>query len=545
MENIPEKSLIDQGKSSRFVFTFLISFAIAKLLGIAFTKIFTNVLSQAEMGQYTIILSAVALIMSFGALGIPSALNRYAIRYKSKDKLHDLRNFVFTGFITFVVVEFLLILGFLISYFISGKPISFLEVENYVITLFLVAGIVLAQFISTIFISVATSLQNSRYYALVVIMRVLLQVPFGIFFVIFFKWGIFGLIAGLAATEIIVTIFTAFIIIRDIGIGKFSFTELKKIMEFSLPVYIVGNLWYLFDLGILIYVEYIVDLKSIASFSSSVDQILNLLVSDTTGATGNEVIALYRYGALTVVNLILLAGNVFRMVYSPMIYKHFEKEDYSYMRKFSIQISKLFTILMFPLTLGLFAISPFLILLFTKSDYLPSLYIIPILLLSIVIQYMGRITNYGHALYFKNYWNLIVGTISFMFAVLTAYFLVPIDGLLGIALAYLVRRFLYFIGLAIVSQKYFKVKYPKKTLGSIILVMVSSAGIGAILYYFAFTFLNTNFNVLLSFGISTILFCCLVVIFKLITKEDIKFLLDLLKNYFKGIKLPKTRSNNA
>ncbi len=544
MESVSEKSLIDQGKSSRFVFTFLISFVIAKLLGIAFTKIFTNVLSQAEMGQYTIILSAVALVMSFGALGIPTALNRYAVRYKTKDKLQNLKNFVFTGFITFVVVEFLLILGFLISYIISGKPISFLEVENYVITLFLVAGIVLAQFITTIFISVATSLQNSRYYSIVVIMRVLLQVPFGLLFVILLKWGIFGLIAGLATTEIIVTLFTGFVIIRDIGIGKFSFTELKKIMEFSLPVYIVGNLWYLFDLGILIYVEFIVDLRSIINFSSPADRVLDLIVSDTTIVTGNEVIALYRYGALTVVNLILLAGNVFRMVYSPMIYKHFEKENYSYMRKFSIQISKLFTILMFPLTLGLFAISPFLILLFTRSDYLPSLYIIPILLVSIVIQYMGRITNYGHALYFKNYWNLIVGIISFILAALTAYFLVPIDGLLGIACAYLVRRFLYFFGLAIVSQKYFKVKYPIKILASIILVMIFSSGIGAILYYFAFTFLNTNFNVLLSFGISTILFCSIVAILKLITREDIKFLLDLFKSYFKGIRLPKIRGNS-
>ena len=544
MVDEPEKSLLQQGKSSKFVFTFFISFVIAKLFGIAFTKIFTNVLTQDEMGQYTIILSAVSLIMSFGALGIPSALNRYAIRYKTKNQMSDLKNFIFTGFITFIIVEFILIMGFLIAYFVSGEPIAFLEVEHYVISLFLVAGIVLAQFISTIFISVATSLQNSRYYSIVVIMRVLLQVPFGILFVIVFKWGVFGLIAGLATSEIAVTIFTGYVIIRDIGVGKFSIGELKKIMEFSLPVYVAGNLWYVFDLVILIYVEYIGDLRSAVDFSFAINQVQNLLLSDTGGLTGTEIIALYRYGALTIVNLVLLAGNVFRMVYSPVIYKYFEKENYTYMRELSVRISKIFLTLMFPLNLALFALSPYLILFFTKSDYLPSLYIIPILLLSIIIQYIGRITNYGHTLYFKNYWNLVVAIISFVFASLTAYFIVPIDGLLGLALAYLVRRALYFVGLFIVSSKYFSVKYPVKTLSLITLIMVISTGIGTLFYFFVFGFLNNNLNILLSFGISTILFCVFVLIFKLINKEEIMFLVNLFTNYFKGIKIPGTKTNS-
>ena len=114
MENIPEQSLITQGSSKKFMFTFLISFVISKMIGIAFTKIFTNVLTQEEMGEYTIILSALALIMSFAAIGFPSAINRYAIRYKTKDLLEDLKDFLTTGFLSFIVMELFIVVGLII-----------------------------------------------------------------------------------------------------------------------------------------------------------------------------------------------------------------------------------------------------------------------------------------------------------------------------------------------------------------------------------------------------------------------------------------------
>ena len=307
-------------------------------------------------------------------------------------------------------------------------------------------------------------------------------------------------------------------IIRDVGIGRFSLSELKKILEFALPIYVTGILWYIFDLGILIYVDY------------------------ADAISGSETIALYRYGALTVVNLILLAGNVFNMVYSPVIYKHFERKDYDYMKKISIQVSKIFVSLLFPLSLALFSLSPYLIIFFTKAEYLPSLVVVPILLVSILFQYIGRISNYGHTLYFKNYWNLIVGAITFILAALAAYYIIPINGLIGIGIAYLVRRVFYFLGLLIVSQKYFKVDYPKLTLAFITAVMIFSAGTGAILYYFAFGFLGTNLNILVSFGISTLLFCILVITLRLISRDDVKFITDLIRNYFKGVKATQQKS---
>ncbi len=512
MPTISRYSLLDQGKSSKFLVMFFISFAIAKMFGIAFTKIFTNVLTLDEMGQYTIILSSIALISTFAAFGMPSAINRYTIMYKTKGRIKDIKDFIFSSTVTFVFIEAIIILTLLILYLTSGRMPWFLELERYIISLLLIAIIILAQMFSTICFTVATSLQNSRYYAIVVIMRVLLQIPFGIFFVVFLDLGVYGLIIGLALSELLVAAFSIFKIIKDIGIGRFSFKQLKKIIEFSLPIYFVGILWYVFDLVILLYIDYSYQI------------------------TGVETIALYRYGALTVVNLILLAGNVFRMVYRPVIYKYFEKEKYKEMERLTIQISKLFVVIFVPLSMMLFAYSPLLIKFFTNTIYLASISAIPILLLSVLFQYLQSIITYGQGLYFKTYWNAICGLVSFVAAGVVAYFIIPIDGLLGISLAYLTRRSLYFVGLFTVSQRYFKIKYNLKIILTTLLISGISVGIGAILYFWAFTFLSFENNIILSFSLSTILFGILVYFSKIVTREDINLLIGIFKEYTKGMK---------
>ncbi len=517
MSDAREKSLLTQGKSTRFLFTFIISFVTAKMFGIAFTKIFTNVLTQKDLGQYTIIISATALIMSYAALGFPSSLNRYAILYKTRKDVNRLRNFITTGFISFLIAEILIILGLVIYYFVAGKPPSFLNVTNFFFLLFLIAVIIIAQFFSTMSFTIATSLQNSRYYAIIVIMRVLLQIPFGILFVIVFKLGVFGLVASLAVSEFVVAFYSGFRIVKDVGIGKFSFAELKNMAKFSLPLYINGIIWNVFDLGILLYLERVA----------------------ITPAAGQETIALYRYGALTVVNLIAIAGNLFNRVYRPVVYKYFDNKNFGKIQELTRTISKLFSVIFFPLAALLLAFSPWLIQFFTKSEYLDAIVVIPILLVALYFQYLQSLVTYGHTLYFKQYWSLIVGSLCWGASIVVAYFTIPINGLFGLSLAFLTRRTTYLIGFFIVSQHYFKINYKIKEIFHIISLFIVSAGIGALLYFFAFDFLGL-WNVTVSFSISTLIFVGLTFLTKLVTKKDSIFVVDLFRNYLKGVLPNKT-----
>ncbi len=512
MSHAPKQSLLKQGKSATFFFTFLISFVTAKALGIIFTKIFTNVLTTEEMGKYAIIVSATVLIMSYAALGFPSSLNRYTIWYKTKKNIDRLKNFVSTGFISFLIAEILIVIGLLIYYFVAGKPPSFLDVDQFLLLLLLVSVIIIAQFFSTICYTIATSLQNSRYYAIIVIMRVFLQIPFGLLFVLAFNLGVFGLIASLAVSEFVVALYSGFRIVKDVGIGKFSFLELKNLAKFALPTYLNGLLWNAFELGILLYLE-------------------RVAIDPTVG---KETIALFRYGALTVVNLIAIAGNIVSRVYKPVVYKHFDNKNYGKIEELTLSITKIFSVFFFPVAALLLAFSPWLIQLFTQSEYLGSVVVIPILLVAVYLQYLQSLVSFGHSLYFKQYWALIVGSICWGLSVLVAYFTIPIDGLFGLALAYLTRRLTYLIGFFFVSQKYFRVHYKIKEVLHMLSLFIISAGVGVIMYYFVFDFLDL-WNITASFSISAIIFVAMALLTKLVTKKESNFVLGIFKSYMNGI----------
>jgi hypothetical protein len=128
-----------------------------------------------------------------------------------------------------------------------------------------------------------------------------------------------------------------------------------------------------------------------------------------------------------------------------------------------------------------------------------------------------------------------VGSISFILACLAAYFIIPYNGLIGLGVAYVVRKFLYFLGMVITSQRYFKVHYQKVTLISLTATMIISAGVGVIFKYFVFDFLIDSTNLLISYSLSAVIFILLIVIFRILNKEDLRFIYDIFKNYLKNI----------
>jgi len=55
---------------------------------------------------------------------------------------------------------------------------------------------------------ITSALQNSRYYAIIMIMRVFLQIPFGFLFVVLLNLRVFGLILSLPISEFIVALYS-------------------------------------------------------------------------------------------------------------------------------------------------------------------------------------------------------------------------------------------------------------------------------------------------------------------------------------------------
>lgn len=509
MEETKKYSLLKQGAGSKFLISFVITIVLAKALSLAFTKIFTNILPLEEMGQYAIFVTASMTILAYASLGFQTALNRYSVQYKIQGKKKNLQDLVFSGFVSFVVIEALIIGIFLILYFARNVYPSFLDIEPYVITLLAVGVIALAQYFSTLCYNIAGSLQNSRYYAIPVIMRVLLQIPLGIIFVVVLDQGLLGLILGVSAAELLVAIYCGFVLIKDLGIGKFSFKELKSVFAFSTPVYGKIILLRTFNLYLLVYINQVYAEEGVA------------------------IIALYAFGAVPIANILLMVGQMFRTVYRPIIFKYFENKKHETIEDLTVMISKLFGIIIIALCILLFAFSPILITyIFTNSTYLAGIYLIPLLFISKGCEQLTHIIAYGHTLYFKNYWVLIAGIISVSSGILTAYFLIPTMGLLGIGVVYIVIKGSDLIIQTIVSQRYFKIHYDYKVVLKILAAAVISIGIGVIFNQFIIEG-GLNITLIVPFLISAILYVGLIFLFKLVKKEDYNFVKTLVQSYIK------------
>ncbi len=494
------RTLLKQGSGSIFTIVFLASFTVAKLFSMAFNKIFTNQLPQESMGNYAVILTASTTLMTFTAIGFPTALSRYTVAYKSKNKIKDLQDLVFSGVVMFISIETLIVMVLIILYYTLHYTPWFLNFEPYLIALLAIAGIVIMQLFSTLCYNIASSLQNNRFYSIPIIMRVLLQIPFGFLFAIFLQMDVFGLIIGLFLSEATVGLYSLIVIIRDLGIGKFSFKKIKSIFSYSSPVYVSNMLMRLFDLFILFYIEYI--------FMES----------------GEKIIAVYRYGALAVVNLLLILTSMFRTVYRPIIFKHFEKQNYSVLQDLSSTTFRLYVFSIIPLGFLMYGFSPLLIRLFANNDYVIGFLVIPLLLFALFFEQVRTIIAYGHALYYKNYWILVASIPAMITAIITSIYAIPQYGLIGIGIVYFTLRFVQFIIQFIISQRYFKLNLKLTLLTKILVLTATSIGVFVFLQLFLLSFLESETRMIVSSIISTFTFLILAIVFKLQTKRDLAFI---------------------
>ncbi|MHA1400484.1 MAG: oligosaccharide flippase family protein [Candidatus Heimdallarchaeaceae archaeon] len=481
----------------------------------AFNKIFTNQLPQENMGQYAVILTASTTLMTFAAIGFPTALSRYTVAFKSNGEIKNLKDLVFSGFVMFFFTEFVIVGILAVLYFTIGYLPWFLDTEPYIYSLLAIAGIVIMQLFSTMCYNIASSLQNNRYYAIPIIMRILLQIPFGIFFALFLNLGVFGLVLGLFLSESTVGLYSFFILVRDLGIGKFSFSKVKSIFSYSSPVYISNMLMRLFDLIVLFYIEY--------SFIE----------------TGESIIALYRYGALTIVNMLLILNNLFRTVYRPIIFKYFEKKQMETLRDLSVTIFRLYIFLIVPVALLFFGFSPILIKFLTNKNYLDSIVVIPFLMLALMFEQIRAIIAYGHALYYKNYWILVASVPSIIISIIVGIFAIPKFGLIGVGIVYSTLRIVQFSIQFIISQKYFKLEIGLKLVIKIIFSSLIAICVGALFYFYVFSN-KTDLTMLASFTIATILYFLVALSLKLLTRRDIAFVKQQVE-FYKKIKLIKNK----
>jgi O-antigen/teichoic acid export membrane protein len=222
---------------------------------------------------------------------------------------------------------------------------------------------------------------------------------------------------------------------------------------------------------------------------------------------------------------------MFRTVYHPIIFKHFENKKYDSVKDLTVITTKLYGIGIIAICILLFAFSPILITyVFTNSDYLSGIYLIPLLFIPKIFEQLTTITAYGHSLYLKNYWVLVASVISVAGGVIAAYFLIPLMGLLGIGVVLIIIKSIHYLITFSVSQRYFKVKYNLWIIIRILLAAGIAIGVGVIFNLFVIEG-DLMISLLVPFLISAGVYLVLIFLFRLIKKEDYIFVKNLVQTY--------------
>ncbi|MHA2358320.1 MAG: hypothetical protein ACXABK_06095, partial [Candidatus Heimdallarchaeaceae archaeon] len=243
-----------------------------------------------------------------------------------------------------------------------------------------------------------------------------------------------------------------------------------------------------------------------------------------------EVVALYQYGALVIVNLLIIFERMFRTVYTPIIFKYFERGQHEDMQTLTRNVSKMYGVSIIGIGILLFAFSPLLVIFFTNASYLESIYVIPILLVALMFNQVRIIMSYGHTLYYKTYWAAIGSISGLIISAVVGYFIIPRLGLIGIGIVYVILRVIQFVFLFTVSQRYFKVNYRITDYLKLALAAIMSIGIGVVFYFYVFV-PQTNNSIILSFTISLIIYIGLVILLKLFTRKDLNYLMNIFLTY--------------
>ena len=450
----------------------------------------TKSFSTSNYGIWVLITTTIGLIPNLATLGLLFSMGRFLSAEKDKEKIKE-------GFysITAVILISSFTMMFLIILF--SKYIASVILNNDInLTILLSVIIFIACLNSSLLYYFRTFRQIKRYSTFY-----LLQTYLGLVFVSYFALNRFSLYittSGLLIAYLIIFFIMVLFIISDIGFTIPKFRNIKEYLSFGIPI-IPSNLSY-----------WIVD--------SSDRYVIGIIL-------GTAFVGYYSPGYM-LGSIILLMGAPFSLLLPAVLPKYYEINDTKNIRLHLKYSMKYFLLLAIPSAFGLSVLSkPILIILTTPIIASNGYIITPYIAFSfILVGIYGIISN----VIILEKKTKIIGMIWMIGAAINLIFnilLIPHFGIIIAGINTLITFAAAFILTIIYSNKFFKLDFDlifimKSTLASIIMctfiILINPSDI-----------LNLLLTVIISSGLY---FALLLLLFKGITKEEIKFFKDFLHN---------------
>lgn len=473
--------------AQRTILIFLANLLIG-LSGIILLPILTRNLSIADYGVWVQLNVTVGLIPIFIVMGLPSySMVRFLAGEKDKRKVQN-------GFYSIAYV--IILIGLLISsiFFVFAGQISQVLFANNSVIVKILSLILIFSSLNILFQYFFITFQQIKRYSILLCFKAFMFIIFVSSFVLLGK-GITGAAAGLLCSEFLFSLITFSIIFSEIGIIFPKFTELKEYLHLSIPT-IPGTLSY-----------WVVD--------SSDRYLIGILLGVTS-------VGYYSPGYSLGAIVAMFASPITSILTSTLSKSYNEKKEDEVKNLLEYSI-KYFLFIGIPAVVGLSVLSNPLLKILSTNDIANAGYLItPFVAVGFLLLGLNNIIVNMVILKKK---TKVIG-ITWIIAALLNFALnilfIPLFGILGAAIATLISYIIPFIIIA-----YYSFKFIKLELNYVLFIKIIFASVPIIFMYLIWKPVSIR-DILLFVLVSIIVYLILVILLKVLNKEELFFIKSLL-----------------
>lgn len=399
-----------------------VSSLVARGFSLITVPIYTRILSPADYGALDLLSYLAVLVPLFVGAALDQAIARFY--HDAKDDLERKR--FASSALFYTVFVFVLFIPFV-------KPLAGMLAHEWLhdqvgeATVILVFILIWMNAIFTIANNLLIYLFLSKRFAICSIGNTTLSIGLGFTFVVYFKWGVFGILLGQALSVGAFILLSLYFGSESYGL-IFDRKSLGRMLAYSLPL-VPGTLAF--------YAMQYVDRYAINQLNGLHD------------------VGLYGIGAriASLVNLFLMG---FQGAWSPTVMKNFRDNDAP--KKFQVVFNYYF----FVVTVILIGLSLFgreILLLLTTKTFSQGFVVVPLLTLAAILASIGQYFTYGIQIAKKSNYRLYLNFAALTLNVVLNYVLIPPLGIIGAALATVISLTSMTVTGIWLSQQYYHVPY--------------------------------------------------------------------------------------
>lgn len=492
--NVIEKFKLMISKFKYFIkhsIVYGISSAAVKASGIILIPIYTKYFTVEEFGRLGLILAVISILVQIFVMGQNQSLLRFInqINYKEKRKSTF---FTITIFVVLINVLFVLI-GEKLSPFFAQL---FGNLEDYNSSLKIAVFIVAFSIINNIFQSKLRADENSIFFTLLNIIKLVVLIIITVYLVAYRKIGINGVLYAQLISEILGLLIVLPLMIREMEL-KFEKKILIESLKFGVPLIFAGLSMTLLNISDRFVIKFLGNEKSLGLYELG-------------------------YRIAGILNMFLVIPM--NLTFVPIAYKVYKQpKDKEY-------FSKIMTYFTFIIIWGALFISMFskeIVIIFSKnSEFIPAYSIIPLILYSYVFLGMSIISSVGIFLEGRTVYLAIVTIIATILNIGLNFILIPKIGIMGAAISTLIAFAILFVLNLIFSNYFYKILYEYRKLLTLFILSI----ILLIATYFLST-LHFWINVIIKV-IFIIIFPFILVLFSFYEKKEIELIKKLSRMFY-------------